>query len=413
MSLLPPRTPGRIAALALLATSVASGVATAAPSVHVIPPGQEALVTRMLGEGEDVGPCRLVEGAIARDRIQARYRCGTDEVPATLLPNDRITACGSTRFFAVQAAQPLCTPLLARLRLHEATFRWLQVEQQVEAAPTPAAPHAEALPAALLASLRGVERMAREGDGQGVLDVVVPLARRDPHPLVLGALVVGAAQLAGGPGGAQAVDRLIAEAAAHPDDDVARFLAGVAVHYRGHTQGATRAEKSADYERAITLLEPLRERFASSPRLWIYLAVSYVRTGRQADAEQAIERAAAADGGHDADVWYCRAEVWHRKDPARALADIDRYIEQMRINVQQGAWSAPEKERRVTEMRALMADVAAGRQPVPETPDLFDPVEVRVRDPHLLPLEVYLIAAFGALIASLCRGVGVGVPRSR
>lgn len=403
-----------------LPTAVAVATLCAAPAhavqiVKVIPPGQEQAIATLLGEGTPLGPCTLADAAIARDHVRARYQCDGTDVVAELRAAGQRGDCGKTEHFAVQASEPLCGLLLARVRQHEAGFRWLDVRAEAPAPPaaTEGPTRPEPIPADVLAALRGVERMARDGDADGILAITVPLAQRNRHPLVIGALVVGAAQLAGGPGGKEAVERLLAAAKANPEDAVGRFLAGVAVHYRGHTQGATRAEKSADYQRAITLLEPLRETFASSPRLWIYLAVSYVRTGRQADAEDAIERAAKADGGHDADVWYCRAEVWHRKDPARALGDIDRYIEQMHRNAAQGAWSAPEKERRVSEMRAWMADVAAGRRPPPETPDLFDPVEVRVRESHQVPLEVYLIALFGALIAAGC-GVGLGrSPRSR
>lgn len=393
-----------------LPTAVALSTLCAAPvhaaeTVQVIPPGQEQAIATLLGEGTPLGPCTLADAAIARDHVRARYQCDGTDVVAELRAAGQPGDCGETEHFAVQASEPLCALLLARVRQHEAGFRWLDAQAEAPAAPkaaTEAPARPQPIPAEVLTALRGVERMARDGDADGILAITIPLAQRNRHPLVIGALVVGAAQLAGGPGGKEAVERLLAAAEANPEDAVGRFLAGVAVHYRGHTQGATRAEKSADYLRAITLLEPLRTTFASSPRLWIYLAVSYVRTGRQADAEDAIERAAKADGGHDADVWYCRAEVWHRKDPARALGDIDRYIEQMRRNAAQGAWSAPEKERRVAEMRAWMADVAAGRRPPPETPDLFDPVEVRVRDADSAPLEVYLIVLFGALIAAGC-----------
>ena len=239
-----------------------------------------------------------------------------------------------------------------------------------------------------------IRRLEQPGVAESMLKLLVPVVRKQRHPLLVGRLVVAAAAVASGERGRERVDQLLADAVERPDDVVANFVAGGAVHYRGHVRATSRAEKSDNYRLAIRHLEPLREELKTAPRLWIYLAVSYLRTGRQADAEAAIERAIAADSGSDADVYYCRAEVHHRADPRAAMADIDRYIAIMSRNVQHGAWSAPEKEKKVLQMRAHLAAVAAGTAE-PSGLELFDPI----RDPRPEPVD-------GALFKSAWMVIG-------
>jgi len=217
------------------------------------------------------------------------------------------------------------------------------------------------------------------GNAERMLESLLPVARQQRHPLLLSRLVVAAAAVASAPDGPRRVDGLVANARRAGADDLDAFVAGVAAHYRGHVRGDSRAAKSADYKLALELLEPLREPLGASPRLWIYLAVSYLRTGRQQQAAAAIERAGAADDGGDADVYYCRAEVWHRTDPGRAIGDIDRYIAIMQRNKAHGAWAAPDKEKKVAVMRAHLAAVAAGRKEAGSI-ELFDPIRVPPAD---------------------------------
>jgi len=217
--------------------------------------------------------------------------------------------------------------------------------------------------------------MQRTGDdvGEKMLALLMPVLREQPHGLLVGRLVVAAARLAHGPKGNARVDRLLRDADDNRDDKLKQFLAGVAVHYRGHGQATTRAAKRADYERAIRYLQRARPDLDHAPRLWIYLSVSYLRTGKQEAAEDAIDRAAKADGGEDADVYYCAAEVYHRKDPARAIKDIDRYLAIMKDNLAKGAYSAPEKEAGVRRMRDRLLAAVDGKQPLSDE-ELFDPI---------------------------------------
>ena len=246
-----------------------------------------------------------------------------------------------------------------------------------------------------------MRRSERAGTAREMLRLLEPVVRAERHPLLVGRLVVAAAAVASDKGGREAVDQLLQRAATQPDDPISAFVAGVAVHYRGHVRGRSRDEKSADYRRAIELLQPLREAFSMSPRLWIYLAVSYIRTGRQAEAERAIARAVDVDSGSDADVYYCRAEVYHRTDPKRALQDIDRYIAIMARNKRAGAFSAVDKEQKVAHMRALMVAVTEGKRP-PGGIELFDPI----RDPAPLPSAALTWAWRGVGAAGLLVAIG-------
>lgn len=261
-----------------------------------------------------------------------------------------------------------------------AALAWIGLAIATTVVTSPTHPHREPgmsdRAAAVYAETAQLMRDAEvPGNAQRMFDLLVPVVREQRHPLLIGRLVVASAAIASSGGGERRVDVLIAHARRPQADDVDRFVAGVAAHYRGHLRGATQDAKKADYRRTIEFLEPLRVAFADAPRLWIYLAVSYARTGRHAEAADAIEKAVAADSGGDADVYYCRAEVWHRRDPARAVADIDRYIAIMARNKTHGAWSATGKEQRVREMRAELAAVASGTAQASAV-ELFDPVRM-------------------------------------
>lgn len=217
--------------------------------------------------------------------------------------------------------------------------------------------------------------MRKMGDdvGEKMLEVLLPLVRKEPHSLLIGRLVVAAARIAHGPEGPGRVDQLLADADKAPNDAIANFIAGVAAHYRGHGHGTSREAKSADYKRTIKHLERAKGELGHAPRLWIYLAISYHRTNQQELAKKAIAQAENAEKGEDADVYYCRAEVYHAEDPKRALSGINKYLEIMAANHAKGAYTAPHKEAAVIRMKAHLEEVVAGKAK-PMGFELFDPV---------------------------------------
>lgn len=383
------------------ACSLALGLAADAYAVQVLPAGQDAAIEAMLGGADPLAGCVRTTAQVERARLFATWQCPTGVASATLVHASTApagaTIAGTWAISATGAPADFTAALEARVRQSGAEVRWQEVEAEVAPA-DPATPVAAAAkgdspypPVAPMSAeakkiLVDSEVLRRAGRAHELLPQLEALLRQETHSLLLAGMVVAAVSRVSQPDGIAWTDERMAAADRTPDDALAQFIAGVAVHYRGHGRGETVAAKRADYERALHHLERVKSVYARSPRVWIYLAVSYLRTGRQAEAEAAIARAVEFDDGGDADIFYCRAEVWHRKDPKRALADIERYQATMRRNVEGGGFSAPEKETRVEAMRLAVAAVAAGKGTYGDV-DLFDPVELHVtgNDPLVAP----------------------------
>ncbi len=244
--------------------------------------------------------------------------------------------------------------------------------------------------------------LVRRGDAVGLLNAMRELARRDPHPLVIGRLVRGCANVAEGPEAFERVEDLLAAADAASNDPLPQLIAGVAVHYRGHHTGRTLAAKERDYRLALRYLGRTQGAFDHAARYWLYTAVSHYRLGEQAPAEAAIAKAVETDLGSDADVLYSRAELHHRTDPKAALADLRAYRALMAANKRRGGFSAPEKEAKVGEMEARLQRAFAG-EPVGPDERVFDPLKT---GGHALPLWL-------AVVAALIVGVAAGAAASR
>jgi hypothetical protein len=131
------RCPLRIAGFALLLASAAR-----ADVGHAMPPGQEDLVAEMLGRGEELGGCRLVQVDMHPSAIEGTYRCQEvhDGVAVVLeYPSTDSRMTFSTLKFAVSARGPAPEALLDALRRrileHEAGWHWLAAN---DALPAPA-----------------------------------------------------------------------------------------------------------------------------------------------------------------------------------------------------------------------------------------------------------------------------------
>ncbi|MCB9740991.1 MAG: hypothetical protein H6747_17120 [Deltaproteobacteria bacterium] len=110
-----------------------------------------------------------------------------------------------------------------------------------------------------------------------------------------------------------ALQRYRARVAADPNDDVARFMAGVLLHYEDQ------------YEASNEMLRPLVGRRDGEDRLWIYMAMNDFNLGKREQALAVLNR--IADGRlPDPDVYYCRAEILRDTDRARAAADLRLYL---------------------------------------------------------------------------------------
>jgi tetratricopeptide (TPR) repeat protein/lysophospholipase L1-like esterase len=385
----------------------ASAMASAAGS-QVIPPGQEALVTALAHA--PLGGCRLEGGAIRETRVELSFACRDRAVRIDLAhPSAAAGALATTRKFAlvgsgsVPVPRALVRALAARLGTVEGPWKWVTAKP-ARSAPdggrsTPVAPAVAAAPPASgrpprleHAYRRGFE-LYRDRRFEEALSAFLALAREDPGHGVLGMVV---AALASTHPPRWRTERWMAEADAQASDVLRQFVAGVAAHYYAHQSGRDAEEKKAFYEAALKYLTRARGAYHFEPRLWIYLAVSNFRLGRQEEAERLIERAVAL-GGDDPDAYYCRAEIFHRKDPRRSLADIDRYLADMRRNAERGAVVSRSKEERVLRMRATLDRVVRGEA---SPRDLFDDAreEPPAGRPSFVPIAV---AAAGGLVALL------------
>lgn len=404
-------------ALAFLAVAALPQRAHADPPGAVLPPGQEAAVQAMLGSGAPVGGCHVQDAQIERDVIRASYQCTQANGAALAVKTTWRHAAKAQSGDAIGGAWALnlepMHPALRDALLDRASVQGAQVLWQLpgsgaKATELPAAAKAGQGEAAAMRRPMSPEaqrvydqthQLIQAGKADACVDLLLPILRKEPHPLLLGRLVVVAAGVASLNDGPSRVDKLVAQADAHPEDSLAQFLGGVAVHYRGHLRAASALEKRADYTAALRLLQRVAKVYPDSPRLWIYTAISHLRLGQQAQAEEAIELAVSHDDGGDADVYYCRAEVWHRKDPAKALQDIARYQQIMVQNKQKGAFLNPNKEQRVERMRQAIAAAQAEQHPLTGE-DLFDPI-LGAPPQDGKPVWPKLVAGAAALVLAL------------
>ncbi len=133
------------------------GLAHAQPCA--IPPGQEALAAEILGAGDPLpGPCVFAGASLDRDRVQARYRCGAEEVEI-LLQHPSCAARGATLAgpFAItpgrSAAPALVGAIAERARQRGERWRWIEARDGDAASPSSAPDMHAALPRAITLAL--------------------------------------------------------------------------------------------------------------------------------------------------------------------------------------------------------------------------------------------------------------------
>lgn len=362
----------------LLVALTARAAAADDEFVKVIPPGNEALLSEVLDAAPLPAGCAPGDIAVERTQVSASWTCGGQAAHLTLLhPGDpkAAGAAAKTNQFAIVVAPgtppALVEEITRRLTAREAAWRWVSAEAPGLGVPgeTPTAPLAGGdgfTPEQSERFLDGVKKY-RAGDMHGALSVFRDLARETPRNGVLGMVVASLASTAPTP---EDVERLAQDAEAHPDDALSQFLAGVASHYCGHQRGRTREEKAGYYARTLHFLERTRPAYDFEPRVYVYLAVSHFRLGQQDEAERLIA-AAIPLAKNDPDVFYCRAEIFQRKDPARAVADIRTYLEMTDALAKQGVPRNDAKHQRVEAMRQALE---ASQHGAPLADDLFDPL---------------------------------------
>jgi tetratricopeptide (TPR) repeat protein len=383
------------ASTAFVVAACAALYASSAPAqqqptfVKVIPPGKEALIADMLGEGATLPDgCAFDGAALDRTVVVATYKCrdekGARSVKVELHhPSDAAAgATATTAQFAIVpgtgASAALVAAIKARIVEREASFRWVSAEAPGLAEVPPAAREAPAptdtpprglSPEESEQYLAGV-KLYRDRKYPEALAAFIALGQRNPRGGVLGMTV---AALASTMPDAAAVKRYVAEADARPTDTLAQFVAGVAAHYAGHQTARSRADKLALYQTTIQYLERARPAFEFEPRVFVYLAISNFRLGHQQEAQALIERAIPLSI-NDPDVYYCRAEILQSVDTRRAIEDIERYQAMIDKLHGQGVPVDAAKQARVKDMLAQLRKVAEGARTLPPGDELFDPV---------------------------------------
>jgi tetratricopeptide (TPR) repeat protein len=147
-----------------------------------------------------------------------------------------------------------------------------------------------------------------EGEARALLEKLILAGEEDPNLLgeYLG-LVSGEEKAR------NSLDQTLALATAHPELHTLAMLVGVEYHYLGQ------------YEKSTIWLSKTGNLIDREPRIPMYLAMNQFRLRHQKEAEDLIERAARA-GRPDPDIYYCRAIIAVRKDPAAAVRDLEHYM---------------------------------------------------------------------------------------
>ena len=375
--------------LLLLTALVSATPASAETFQMVVPPGQEKQLGVMAGVGNVVFPggCRLETATIVKSLVRLTYRCGATKSALALVlhpPDYTGAALAKTdKFVVAQGADDTAAPpegfvkaLTARIRAGEARWHWMKVQGDHQAAeshmlPTPPAadaPTGKALDPRHVEMFERGAALYRKQKHADALDVFLQLARENNRfGGVLGMVV---ANLAPTKPDAQKVAEYVSAAEAAPDDLLSQYVAGVAAHYSSHYIAKTTEDKRTLYETCIRFLDKTRPALEFEPRVFIYLAVSHYRLGHQAEAEALIDKAVAI-AEHDPDAYYCRAEIFHRTQVERSLADLEMYLVMTKKFAKAGGWAADEKIQRVETMRDYLKRVQAGEDILTE---IFDPL---------------------------------------
>jgi tetratricopeptide (TPR) repeat protein len=343
------------AALAVFAMMFLPALSLAQPEAGktiVLQPQQEAAIGRMLGvDAPDIyGPCKLRGVSIDFAQVHATYDCeGVGEARFDLLHESAdVDAIRKAGGFALvprtqNAPEELVETIGRRMAETGGSISWnVMSGTKGEMAPGPdEGVQADGGKAGAVSPppenplMKEANRLLfTKGQGRKAYPLFLSLAREDPSREALGGFMVSIAdsQLS-----RAEVKQMMKEADAAPDDEVLQLAAAVAVHYHAYSTltlwPGWREVKKRYYEESIKYLLRTLPKFQDVMRVWIYLAASYDRVGRTAEAEEAIAKALEIRdraGLGDADALYIRAQIRQRTDPAGAVRDIEQFLESIR-----------------------------------------------------------------------------------
>jgi tetratricopeptide (TPR) repeat protein len=145
----------------------------------------------------------------------------------------------------------------------------------------------------------------------------------------------------------ESLDQTLKLAGEHPELPALAMLVGVEYHYLGQ------------YDKSTEWLSKTGTLIDREPRIPMYLAMNQFRLRHQKEAEDLIERAARA-GRPDPDIYYCRAIIAVRKDPASSVRDLEHY---MRLTTGR-ADANPGKQERVQQTLDLVRHCTESADPL-------------------------------------------------
>jgi hypothetical protein len=228
-----------------------------------------------------------------------------------------------------------------------------------------------------------------EGEARALLEKLILAGEEDPN--LLGEYL---GLVSGEDKARHSLDQTLALAVAHPELHTLAMLVGVEYHYLGQ------------YEKSTIWLSKTGNLIDREPRIPMYLAMNQFRLRHQKEAEELIDRAARA-GRPDPDIYYCRAIIAVRKDPAASVRDLEHY---MRLT--SGRPDAnPGKQERVQQTLDLVRRCTEGPEPLGCVQrEVVDKAMALAFNEHLVALRPEGAPDVRPASSSSPVGVGAGAP---
>lgn len=134
---------------------------------------------------------------------------------------------------------------------------------------------------------------------------------------------------------------------AQPSDAVAGYLVGTVLHHQDA------------WEESNLYLQRSAQGFALEPRQYLYAAMNHWHLGEQQKAEELVARAWTLER-RDPDLWYCRAKIVARSQPALAADDVQHYLDATEGDADNDAGKAKRMRAMLEDLHACKGDADPG-----------------------------------------------------
>jgi tetratricopeptide (TPR) repeat protein len=109
------------------------------------------------------------------------------------------------------------------------------------------------------------------------------------------------------------IKHYVGEAEANHNNSIRQFEVGVMLHY------------ARRYKESLPFLIRASKLWPDDPRILLYTAMNYYRSGQQEKAEVGIEHAVTNASQRDPDLYYCRSVIFRNSNLAKGLENLERY----------------------------------------------------------------------------------------